>query len=369
MSVPDTADRALRDGRTLLELGRVAEALERLSAAVARDPEDGPAHCELAHGFLKAHRPLDALESADAAMRLMPWYERPHRIRAIALTQLRRETQAVEAAEEAVRLAPEFSDAHAVLASALLAAGRPRSAHQSALKARELDPEATLPYAVLGRISLKERRNEDAEQYLRDALKLDPEEPDLHNNLGVALLRQGRKTEAAEAFERAARLEPADHLPRRNLAASVRAHVNSGWLVWISWIGIYIGIRAATSNSSGALLFALIVGGGAVAIYLFGTRYRMRALSPAALRVAAQQSFFERFDLSGWVPWPLLIPSPLWLVGAIVYIVSSVTSHVSDGAGWTHGGLAGLAIAILIAGYSAGRSRVYLKRRGWWPWR
>jgi Flp pilus assembly protein TadD len=61
-SDPDDQPSWLELGRSLMEMGRPAEAVEPLRRAVELDPSDSSAHRDLGHSLLECDRPMEAAE-------------------------------------------------------------------------------------------------------------------------------------------------------------------------------------------------------------------------------------------------------------------------------------------------------------------
>lgn len=136
----------------LLELGRPAQAAERLEAlAAALGPEGkvSPASvlAQAANVWLLGDEPERALAAIDRALALEP--EQPGLLvdRARALGELRRHEEALVALDRALALEPKDDDAHAFRASALRQLGRLEealAAADAALAANAYNPSARL---------------------------------------------------------------------------------------------------------------------------------------------------------------------------------------------------------------------------------
>ena len=373
MSESDVARRALGEGNALLELGRTDEAIARLSAAVASDPEDAEAQCSLALALAQAGRSREALETATVAAALAPESDWPQRLRAIALLQLGRAKEALVPAEDAVRLEPELAECHEVHADALVANKQYDAAIEAAGRAVNLNPEDPGPWETIGSAHLEKKQWFLAVNAYRAALERDPENAMAHNNLGIAYLRNDEPDAARECFERAVRIDPSRQLFRDNLALTSRAHVNGGWILIAVAVVVWIGGRGVLRESdvdvAAGVLAMVILLAVILAVWAIGARRRMRETSAGVQDLLGRQSFFERFDFHGWTPWPFLIPSPIWFVGSCVAMVAIAASALADGS-WTIDTTAWIAALALVAGFSGGRAQLYLRRKDRWPpWR
>lgn len=365
----EEANRALREGIALLEVGRAEEALGRLGAAVAENPEDAEAHCHLARALSLLGRSPDALEAATAGATLAPGWEWPHRLRSHALLELGRTQEAVAAGEEAVRLEPEFGPCHEALADALIADRQYWTGFHVAERARQLEPDDSGPWETMANALAAIERWDEAIECFKGALERDPENPMAHNNLGCAYLGKNDKTRAKEAFERAVRLDPAEPLFRENLALASRIRANPQWLLYVFLAAGFVTLSlTADSDSAGETALAVVAILAAVlSIWWITFTVRTRNASAGERDLLKRQSFFERFDFSGWTPWPFLIPSPFWFAGSTIVLVAAILEMLRERTWDDSFTWAFLLILLLIAVFSAGRSRLYLTRTGHWP--
>ena len=163
-------------GQAFAGLGERDAALAALSDVVARQPESGPAWCNLALARLRAGDPAGAAEAAQAA----------------------------------IARAPGLAEAHANLGHARTALGQPEAALEAfagalALRAEDVDALAGIASActVLGRSS-------GAVAALRRALAAAPDRAASWNDLGIALRALGAHAAATGASRQAVALAPAD---------------------------------------------------------------------------------------------------------------------------------------------------------------
>jgi len=86
---------------TMIELGRLAEAIRALTAAVAASPHDGRAWCLLARAHLGTGSPGAAVRAARRASAADPADDWPYRLAGMALIDLGRPADALAAASRA----------------------------------------------------------------------------------------------------------------------------------------------------------------------------------------------------------------------------------------------------------------------------
>jgi len=223
---PPAAEQAYRQGVSLFEAGRAAQAIPLLEQAAKLDPKNaqywkalGVAHASLEdyRGSLEAFRQactldsklLDACYYAGRAYYASDQYEK-------ALDPLDKALQidAVKArAETAIGQCQE------ALGNAAEAEKRFRSALARNDSANQ---QARLAYA---RFLVRQGRPAEAVPVAEAAQR--PETPDSRYELGLALSQCDRLPEAAAALERALQLNP-QHEPAQVLLAKVRARLAAG---------------------------------------------------------------------------------------------------------------------------------------------
>jgi tetratricopeptide (TPR) repeat protein len=190
-----SASADLAQGRMLIEVGRHAQARERLRRAVGADPASDEAWCLLALCHSALGQTEDMLAAADQAVLAAPDEEWGYRLRSYALTELNRPEDALTAAREAVRLAPENWKTHAQLALALEALGLAECLG-AAKRAAELGPDEPEAHFVLGHVSMGVLFVGDlAERSFQRALELDPGHARARESLTA--LRRGEVAPAA----------------------------------------------------------------------------------------------------------------------------------------------------------------------------
>jgi Flp pilus assembly protein TadD len=264
---------AAQSARSLIGVGRPADAVKVLLQALPSSPEEHDLHCLLAHAYIALHQPHEALKAATQAVLLAPEEEWAHRLRSIALRQVGRKKESVDAAKEAVRLEPMYGFARKNLAEAYLAVNKVDDAYLQALETVRLMPDSADSFDVLGRALIHKKMYKEAEANFRHALELDATDAVAHNNLGVALQRQGRRVEAVNSFNAAAKLDPSFDTARQNLYSGTRVLLGGGSLVFI--VILLIRSIAFVNASQRSPVLAVFVGGVLVlGIVLYIRRYR-----------------------------------------------------------------------------------------------
>lgn len=168
-----TADRLTR-ARTLVERGRVEEAIELYRTVVSENPT-----------HLKARHNLGVL------------YD-----------ELGRHELAVEQLEAARDLEPENVEVLTNLGSALAAAGRFDDSERELRRAQRLGPESVDVRAALGVLFFRRGLYPQAEAELRWVCEKDDAHLQAHIYRGEALNRLGRVEQAIDVLERVVQLQP-----------------------------------------------------------------------------------------------------------------------------------------------------------------
>lgn len=238
-------------GRSLVGLGRPAEALRFHEEALARNPGDFETLNARGMALAAAGRPEEAIESYEQALRLNSAHAEAHNNLANALAGVGRISEALLHYENAVQLRPDFLEARANWGRALAEAGRPAEAiaqYESLIRIRadaESHADLATALAEAGRIAEAVRHYETALEFAPDAvetrirfgnlllatgdangaqaqfeavLKARPDHAEAHYNLANTLAARERFAEAIQHYEAALRAQPELTGARHNLA-------------------------------------------------------------------------------------------------------------------------------------------------------
>lgn len=211
--------RDLANAETLLELGRPAEAEERVRAVLASDPEHVVALLTLARALHDQDRDTEAESAARSGLALDPDNAEGHLHLCDILCTRQDGAGALEAAQRAVELEPHDWRSHYAVSRALMAARRPRTreAYDAARRSVELAPHAAAAHNLVG-ICLSHLGNEPgAQQAFRNALALDPHHTLAQNNLAASEIDSGRLRRAAGMLRSSVGNAPQEKLLHQNL--------------------------------------------------------------------------------------------------------------------------------------------------------
>jgi tetratricopeptide (TPR) repeat protein len=230
--------------RVLGANGGLAEAVELLSEAQRRHPDDFWVNHALAHHLMRLEPPrsAEAVRFYQAALALRPRNPIVLVNMGWALTEAGYLEQAETVCRDAIKEDPDIAWAHSNLGGVLVDLGDPEggiaacrravalepdvAAHHDNLgyaykangdvdealacwrAAIALDPEFTSAYTNLGNTLADEERLDEAIELLSKARELDPETAGAHNDLGVALEAAGRFEAAVAVGRKAIALDP-----------------------------------------------------------------------------------------------------------------------------------------------------------------
>ena len=185
---PDDHHTLVEQGRTLSDMGRLAEAEAVLRRAI--HVRDATAEYNLANVLDQQDRWDEAREHYERALTINPFHARAMNNLGIGYSRRGQPEKAVPLYRHAIEAAPDLVDSYLNLSAALGVLGQFREALAATDQAIELNPSVA----------------------------------NAHNNRGIALAKLGRRDEARAAFEAALRLEPGHTDARRNLALVARPY-------------------------------------------------------------------------------------------------------------------------------------------------
>jgi tetratricopeptide (TPR) repeat protein len=171
---PDVAENRAFLGAAYLEVGRHADAIPQLEAAIRLDEQSASAHSDLGTALMAQNRLPEALVHLRRAAALAPRDETMQFNLGNALNHAGLTADAAAAYSRALAINPDFPDAHVNLGTLLFGRGRVK----------------------------------DALPHFQRAAALMPNSAVIHTNLGSALAASGRYPEALREFRRAIELNP-----------------------------------------------------------------------------------------------------------------------------------------------------------------
>jgi tetratricopeptide (TPR) repeat protein len=165
--------------------------------------DQADARNNLAISLIDAGRLEQAVLACHQAIVLEPNFAEAHNNLAVALKKLGRLDEAITACSAAIALRPTYAEAHSNLGNALFETGRIEPAITAYRRALDLKPDYLAALNNLGTALGKAGQFTQAIDAYTAAIKLKPDVAEVHNNLGVALGGIGRLDDAIGAFRRA----------------------------------------------------------------------------------------------------------------------------------------------------------------------
>ena len=180
---PNSSTAHLNVGETLVDQGRVVEAIEYFRQAAQIKPDSAHAYNAWGTALARQGRLAEAIAHYQQALNLKPDYAPAHSNFGVALADQGSLAEAIEHYQQALRIRPDYADAHINWGLALARRGK-------------------LAEAI---------------EHYQQALHIKPDYADAHANWGLALVQQGKPAEAIEHFERALQIKPSHAKAQSNL--------------------------------------------------------------------------------------------------------------------------------------------------------
>jgi len=195
-------------GASLLQLGRIDDAMGATRNAVALNPHDPDSHFNLGIAFQASGQPAMAQASYLRALEINPHLVHAYNNLGCCLQLQGWPSDAEVQFRKAISLKPDFALAHFNLANALQEQRLSREAEAGFRRALECDPNLAEAHSNLASCLHEQGRIEEAEASCRRALALNPRLAAAHSTLGAVLTNQSRLPEAVAAYGRALDLAP-----------------------------------------------------------------------------------------------------------------------------------------------------------------
>lgn len=192
-------------------------AIALIGRAIAVNPKDPFAHCNLGNALLALQRYEAALAAYDAALQYKPDMVQACYNRGTTLLDLRRAAQALESFDRTLQIDPGFVEAHCNRGRALQDLGRDDEAVTCYMHALQLKPDHAVAYNNLGRVLERQGRMSDAITCYRNALHLRADYAEAHNNLGCALQSARQFDDALICYRNALQIRPSYAEAHNNL--------------------------------------------------------------------------------------------------------------------------------------------------------
>jgi tetratricopeptide (TPR) repeat protein len=176
------------------------------------------AHNNLGFTLLQEGRLDEAIAHLQKALQINPALAGAYNNLGNALLQKGRMDEAIAHFQKALHIKPDYAEAHNNLGYALLQKGRVDEAIAHLQKALQINPGDAVARRNLGRALLQKGRLDEAIAQFQKALEIKPDYAEAHENLGLAFFRQGRMDEAMAQYQKVLEIKPDFAEARNNLA-------------------------------------------------------------------------------------------------------------------------------------------------------
>ncbi|HEX4999262.1 MAG TPA: tetratricopeptide repeat protein, partial [Terriglobia bacterium] len=209
-------------GQAYWTLGRIDEAMEQLTQAIALRPGSEVSHNLLGGALLTKRRLAEAEAEFRAAVTLRPDYAPAQFNLGIALAEQGAGEKAIEHYRLALAADPNLYRAHVNWGMALANAGKTDEAAAHYSQALGFNPEDASAHMGMGNLLAGQGKPEEALSHFTRAIRTAPGDPLAHFNAGIIYQRLGRDQEAAAEFEATLKIKP-DYAPARNMLEKLQA--------------------------------------------------------------------------------------------------------------------------------------------------
>jgi tetratricopeptide (TPR) repeat protein len=206
---PGEADGYNDLGNALHEIGRADEALASFRRAVELNPRLAEAHSNLGRVLCGLGRFEEGAACCRDAIDIDPGSAIAHNNLGNALGEIGRSTEAEASYRRSLALKPDYLDALVNLGGALVNLGRWAEAKSCYRMAVQIHPDSGIAHNALGRfLSRLTEDDEEAERCLEHAIALNTYDTNTYVELGNILMRKRQTIAALGMFRRAQSMQP-----------------------------------------------------------------------------------------------------------------------------------------------------------------
>ena len=195
-------------GSSLVEKGKLEEAVEHFEAALRIDPSYPRARNNLAAYLLRKGRPEEAIEQCQMILASSPQFHIARFNLARALESSGKQAEAAAQFEEFLRSNPKDTEARLHLGLCFGALGKYADAIAQFEEICRHSPTNALALLNLGSVLEATGRDTDALARYEAGVRAAPEDAELHRRLGLLLAKLSRPGEAVLRFREVVRLRP-----------------------------------------------------------------------------------------------------------------------------------------------------------------
>jgi len=216
-----TSDNAIAHnnlGVTLLQKGKVDEAIVHYQKALQINPDHVEAHIDFGNALIKKGSVDEAMVHYQKALQINPDSAKAHDNLGNALFKKGNVDEAIIHYQKALQIKPGSAETHYNLGNALLQKGNVDEAIVHYQMALQIKPDNTEAHNSLGGALLQKGKVDEAIPHFQRALQIKPDNAEACYNLGNALLQKGRADEAITHYQKALQIKPNYLEVQNNLA-------------------------------------------------------------------------------------------------------------------------------------------------------
>jgi tetratricopeptide (TPR) repeat protein len=215
---PDHVEAHIDFGNALIKKGSVDEAMVHYQKALQINPDSAKAHDNLGNALFKKGNVDEAIIHYQKALQIKPGSAETHYNLGNALLQKGNVDEAIVHYQMALQIKPDNTEAHNSLGGALLQKGKVDEAIPHFQKALQIKPDNAEACYNLGSALLQKGKVDEAIPHFQRALQIKPDNAEACYNLGNALLQKGRADEAITHYQKALQIKPNYLEVQNNLA-------------------------------------------------------------------------------------------------------------------------------------------------------
>lgn len=211
----------LTDAETLLQQGKLTQAITAYRTAIQADPKNGTSYVTLARLLIYTSQYEEAVTNTENALLLNPNNSMAHAVRGWALGLNEEYLLAESALKKAIELEPNNGAAYAYYAEVLIlenqagqgTLGILDKAVEASRQAAQLAPDSMEAHRARGIVLENTQNYQEASQEFEAAIAVNANIADLHLALGRNYRALEMYDKAVEEFNRANALNPGDPMP------------------------------------------------------------------------------------------------------------------------------------------------------------
>jgi len=205
---PDYAEAYSNMGAALADQGKPEEAIEVYNKALAIKPDYAEAYSNMGNALKEQGMLEEAIEAYTKALAIKPDYAEAYSNMGVALADQGKLEEAIEVYNKALAIKPDYAEAYSNMGMALKDQGKLEEAIEAYNKALAIKPDFAEAYSNMGVALADQGKLEEAIEVYNKALAIKPDFAEAYNNLGNALKEQGKLEEAIEAYNKALAIKP-----------------------------------------------------------------------------------------------------------------------------------------------------------------